>query len=108
MVYGNRKSGRVEFAKGMPARMVGIDGTWQRHCLMFDVSQTGARLSIKGSLHGLDISEFLLVLSSTGPAFRRCRIVRIADEQLGIEFIRPDGNTTRQHTIKPRMMDDVS
>jgi len=43
MAYGDRKSARVDFERGIPAYMMGIDGTWRRDCLMIDVSQTGAR-----------------------------------------------------------------
>jgi hypothetical protein len=42
---------------------------------MIDVSQTGARLLIEGSLEGLDLKEFFLLLSSTGLAYRRCELV---------------------------------
>jgi PilZ domain len=87
MVFGNRKSERVDFARGIQVRMMGIDGTWRRDCLMIDVSQTGARLSVEGSLEGLDLTEFFLLLSSTGLAYRRCRLVRIAGDQIGVEFV---------------------
>lgn len=89
MAFGKRRSERVEFAKGLPARMVGIDGSWSRDCLMADASATGARLLIDGSLAGLDLKEFFLLLSSTGLVFRRCRLVRCAGDQIGIEFIAP-------------------
>jgi hypothetical protein len=87
MAFGKRRSERVAFAKGLPARMVGIDGSWKRECLVTDASATGARLTIKDSLAGLDIKEFFLLLSSTGLVFRRCRMVRLAGDQIGIEFI---------------------
>jgi len=58
MAYGARKSERVDFERGIPVYMMGIDGTWRRDCLMIDVSQTGARLLIEGSLEGLDLKEF--------------------------------------------------
>jgi hypothetical protein len=54
---------------------------------MIDVSGTGARLCIKGSFEGLDLKEFFLLLSSTGLAFRRCKLVRIAGNQVGVEFL---------------------
>src|SRR5580698_4931222 len=76
MAYGDRKSGRVDFERGIPVYMMGIDGTWRRDCMMLDVSQTGARLLIEGSLEGLDLKEFFLLLSSTGLAYRRCELVR--------------------------------
>jgi hypothetical protein len=45
--------------------------------MMFDVSQTGARLCVEVSYEGLDLKEFFLLLSSTGLAYRRCRMVRL-------------------------------
>jgi PilZ domain len=54
---------------------------------MIDVSQTGARLLIEGSLEGLDLKEFFLLLSSTGLAYRRCQLVRVDGNQIGVEFL---------------------
>jgi len=90
MAYGDRKSERVDFDRGIPVYMMGIDGTWRRDCMMIDVSQTGARLLIEGSLEGLDLKEFFLLLSSTGLAYRRCRLVRVAGDQIGVEFLERD------------------
>ena len=45
-----RKAHRVVFEKGFAANMMAIDGTWRRLCTMMDVSDTGARLSIDGSV----------------------------------------------------------
>ena len=87
MTYGDRKSERVNFDHGIPVYIMGIDGTWRRECTMIDVSQTGARLHIEGSLEGLDLKEFFLLLSSTGLAYRRCQLVRVAGDQIGIEFL---------------------
>ena len=38
-----RKGERVTFERGIPAHMMGIDGTWRRDCTMEDVSETGAQ-----------------------------------------------------------------
>ena len=54
---------------------------------MVDVSQTGARLLIEGSLEGLDLKEFFLLLSSTGLAYRRCQLVRVSGNQIGVAFL---------------------
>jgi hypothetical protein len=89
MAYGDRKSARVDFEHGIHVYIMGIDGTWRRDCLMVDVSQTGARLCVEGSLEGLDLKEFFLLLSSTGLAYRRCQMVRLAGDQIGVEFKRP-------------------
>jgi hypothetical protein len=87
MAYGARKSDRVDFERGIPVYMMGIDGTWRRDCKMIDASQTGARLHIEGTLEGLDLREFFLLLSSTGLAYRRCKLVRVDGDQIGVEFL---------------------
>jgi hypothetical protein len=89
MTYGDRKSERVDFERGIQVFMMGIDGTWRRNCLMVDVSQTGARLCVEGTLQGLDLREFFLLLSSTGLAYRRCRMIRLDGDQIGVEFLKP-------------------
>ena len=90
MAFGDRKSERVDFERGVHVFIMGIDGTWRRDCMMFDVSQSGARLCIEGSFEGLDLKEFFLLLSSTGLAYRRCRMVRVAGDQIGIRFLERD------------------
>jgi PilZ domain-containing protein len=90
MGYGDRKSERVDFERGIPVYIMGIDGTWRRDCMMIDVSQTGALLQVEGSFEGLDLKEFFLLLSSTGVAFRRCQMVRVAGEQIGVKFLARD------------------
>ena len=89
MAYGDRKSERVEFGRGIDVHMMGIDGTWRRDCTINDVSRTGARLTVNGPIQGLDLKEFFLLLSSTGLAYRRCRMVRLAGDQIGVEFLKP-------------------
>jgi PilZ domain len=90
MAQADRKSERVDFERGIRVHIMGIDGTWRRHCMMFDVSQTGAHLCVDGSLDGLDLKQFFLLLSSTGLAFRRCRLVRVAGDQIDVEFLERD------------------
>jgi hypothetical protein len=96
MAFGDRKSERVGFERGIAVYIMAIDGTWRRDCLMFDVSQTGACLCVEGLLEGLDLHEFFLVLSSMGLAYRRCRMVRRADDQIGVEFLAPDRTANRK------------
>jgi hypothetical protein len=96
MTYGDRKSERVNFDRGIPVYMMGIDGTWRRDCMMIDASQTGARLLIEGSLEGLDLREFFLLLSSTGLAYRRCKLVRVSGDQIGVEFLARDTYTKKK------------
>jgi hypothetical protein len=87
MAKGKRASERVNFERGIRVYIMGIDGTWRRNCMMCDVSQTGALLSVEGSIDGLDLREFFLLLSSTGLAYRRCRMARLAGDQIGVEFL---------------------
>ena len=74
MVAERRKGERVIFERGISAHMMGIDGTWRRDCIMEDVSETGAKLTVEGSVEGLHLKEFFLLLSSTGLAYRRCEL----------------------------------
>lgn len=106
MAYGDRKSERVDFERGIRVYIMGIDGTWRRDCLMIDASQTGARLRIDGSLEGLDLKEFFLLLSSTGLAYRRCRLVRIAGDQIGVAFLTQNNNAMKRAS-KQRPADRV-
>jgi hypothetical protein len=94
-----RESERINFDRGIRVYIMGIDGTWRRNCMMIDVSQTGARLCIEGSLDGLDLKEFFLLLSSTGLAYRRCRMVRLAGDQIGAEFLTPEKNAKKKKSV---------
>lgn len=53
-----RGNSRVVFERGIAAQMMGIDGTWRRDCTMEDVSDSGAKLTIDGSVEGLHLKEF--------------------------------------------------
>ena len=85
-----RKGERVTFERGIPAHMMGIDGTWRRECMMEDISETGAKLTVEGSVEGLHLKEFFLLLSSTGLAYRRCELAWVNGDQIGVNFLRPD------------------
>jgi PilZ domain len=107
MAFGDRKSERVDFERGIPVFMMGIDGTWRRECMMVDVSQTGARLRVEGSLKGLDLKEFFLLLSSTGLAYRRCSLIRLDGDQIGVGFLARDKNIRKKASAKPRPANEV-
>ncbi|MBP0115496.1 MULTISPECIES: PilZ domain-containing protein [Bradyrhizobium] len=83
-----RVNNRVVFERGIPAQMMGIDGTWRRECTMEDVSETGAKLTIDGSVEGLHLKEFFLLLSSTGLAYRRCELAWVNGDQIGVNFLK--------------------
>jgi hypothetical protein len=70
---------RVEFSRGPDFHMAAIDATWRRPCVVI----------IIGSVEGLDIGEFFLVLSGTGLAFRHCELAWINGAQLGVRSLGP-------------------
>lgn len=83
-----RKSGRVVFERGLRAQMMAIDGTWRRPCIVEDVSDVGAKMTIEGDFQNLNLKEFFLLLSSTGLAYRRCELTWVNGDQIGVNFIR--------------------
>jgi hypothetical protein len=96
MSWGSRKADRVTFATGYSVLMMGIDGTWQRPCTMLDISESGARLQVPDSIEGLNLKEFFLLLSSTGLAFRRCELVRVNGDEIGVKFVEDKAPTKKK------------
>jgi hypothetical protein len=68
--------------------MMGIDGTWRRDCKLADVSVSGARLIVCGSMEGLNLKEFFLILTPNGAAFRRCERIRVNGDEIGVRFLK--------------------
>jgi hypothetical protein len=54
--------------------MMAIDGTWPRECVVKDLSDSAATLTVRASIEGLNSKEFSLLLSSTGLVYRRCAL----------------------------------
>jgi hypothetical protein len=92
-----RKSGRVAFSRGIPARIVAIDGTWSRDCVMLDAGEAGAKLEFEVSIAELNLTEFFLQLSTTG-VFRRCELAWVNGQQIGVHFLKgkPPGRSKRR------------
>jgi hypothetical protein len=87
MTWGNRKADRVRLAHRREVNLMGVDGTWRRSCMLVDVSATGARLEVDGSIEVLKAREFFLLLSATGLVFRRCELVRVDGSAVGVRFV---------------------
>jgi hypothetical protein len=79
---------RVEFGRGHDVCIMAIDGTWRRDCLLNAVSDNDAALTVEGSIQGLNLKEFFLLLSSTGLAYRRCELVRVNGTEMDIQFLK--------------------
>ncbi|MBR0789756.1 PilZ domain-containing protein [Bradyrhizobium manausense] len=91
MKFDGRKDSRVKMDHRQPVNLMGSDGTWRRSCVLLDVSNTGAKIEVEGTLDVLQAKEFFLVLSSTGLAYRRCELVWIDGTMAGVHFITADG-----------------
>ncbi|MCK1473264.1 PilZ domain-containing protein [Bradyrhizobium sp. 197] len=90
MKFDGRKALRVRMDHKQGVNLMGSDGTWQRSCVLLDVSQSGAKIEVEGTLDVLQAKEFFLLLSSTGLAFRRCELVWIDGTTAGVHFITAD------------------
>jgi hypothetical protein len=78
---------RVTFGRGFDVCIMGIDGTWRRECQLNAISDNDAVLTVEGSIQGLNLKEFFLLLSSTGLAYRRCELVRVNGTEMDIQFL---------------------
>jgi hypothetical protein len=79
---------RVTFDHPIPAHIMAIDGTWKRECIIKEVSEVGATLRVEGSVEGLSLKEFFLLLSATGLAYRRCQLDQINGIEMSVGFLR--------------------
>jgi hypothetical protein len=88
MTEDGRITDRVTFSRGYDVCIMAIDGTWRRDCQLNAISDTDALLTVEGSIQGLNLKEFFLLLSSTGLAYRRCELVRVNGTEMDIQFLR--------------------
>jgi hypothetical protein len=79
---------RVTFSRGYDVCIMAIDGTWRRDCQLNAISDNDAILTVEGSIQGLNLKEFFLLLSSTGLAYRRCELVRVNGTEMDIQFLK--------------------
>lgn len=91
MKFDGRKASRVRMDHRQAVNLMGSDGTWRRSCVLLDVSDTGAKIEVEGSVDVLKAKEFFMLLSSTGLAYRRCELVWIDGTIAGVHFIQADG-----------------
>ena len=58
----NKLIDQVTFGRGYDVCIMDIDGTWRRDCLLKAVSDNDAVLTVEGSVQGLNLKEFFLLL----------------------------------------------
>jgi hypothetical protein len=88
MSADSRSPERVTFSRGYDVCIMAIDGTWRRACQLNAISDNDAILTVEGSIQGLNLKEFFLLLSSTGLAYRRCELVRVNGAEMDIQFLK--------------------
>ena len=91
---------RVTFSRGYDVCIMAIDGTWRRDCLLNAISDTDAALTVEGSIQGLNLKEFFLLLSSTGLAYRRCELVRVNGTEIDVRFLKGRHPRKRPGVVK--------
>jgi hypothetical protein len=87
MAEASKGPERVTFSRGYGVCIMGIDGTWRRDCMLNAISDTDAILTVDGSIQGLNLTEFFLLLSSTGLAYRRCELLRVNGAEIDVQFL---------------------
>ena len=100
MADENKGAERVTFSRGYEVCIMAIDGTWRRDCVLNAISEADATLTVEGSIQGLNLKEFFLLLSSTGLAYRRCELVRVNGTEMDISFLKGK-NAKKQHGGAP-------
>ena len=103
MAEENKGRDRVTFSRGYDVCIMAIDGTWRRDCVLNAISDNDAALTVEGSIQGLNLKEFFLVLSSTGLAYRRCELAWVNGDQVGATFLKHDNKkkSRRSSGIQP-------
>jgi hypothetical protein len=86
---------RVTFSRGYDVCLMAIDGTWRRDCILNAISDSDAILTVEGSIQGLNLKEFFLLLSSTGLAYRRCELVRVNGAEMDVRFLKAKNKKRR-------------
>jgi hypothetical protein len=88
MTEHDKHPDRISFSRGYDVCIMAIDGTWRRNCQLNAISDNDAILTVEGSIQGLNLKEFFLLLSSTGLAYRRCELVRVNGSEMDIQFLK--------------------
>jgi hypothetical protein len=96
MAEENKGTERVTFSRGYDVCIMAIDGTWRRNCVLNAISENDAAVTVEGSIQGLNLKEFYLLLSSTGLAYRRCELVRVNGTEMDISFLKAK-NAKKRH-----------
>jgi hypothetical protein len=96
-MFGETKATeRVTFSRGYDVRIMAIDGTWRRSSVLNAISDNDAELTVEGSIQGINLKEFFLLLSSTGLAYRRCELLRVNGAEMDIQRSKRPGGPPKE------------
>ncbi len=104
MADDNKGTDRVTFSRGYDVCIMAIDGTWRRDCQLNAISDNDAILTVEGSIQGLNLKEFFLLLSSTGLAYRRCELVRVNGTEMDIQFLKGKNKKKRSGSAQDAVL----
>jgi hypothetical protein len=51
------------------------------------ISQSGAKITVEGNVENLKLNEFFLMLSTVGNAHRKCELVYVKGDEIGVRFL---------------------
>ena len=85
-----RKDTRIVFKRALDTRIIDLKGTWYRQSTLLEISGGGAKLGIDGSLAGLKLDEFFLLLTSCGQVARYCQKTELAGDKISVAFLKFD------------------
>jgi hypothetical protein len=76
---------------GRPSAVATTSASWRLtapgNCQLNAISEDAAVLNVEGSIQGLNLKEFFLLLSSTGLAYRRCELIRVNGTEMDVQFL---------------------
>jgi hypothetical protein len=105
MAADNKAPERVTFSRGYGVCLMGIDGTWRRDCMLNAISDNDAILTVEGSIQGLNLKEFFLLLSSTGLAYRRCELIRVNGAEIDVQFLKVKSRKRKSGSSQEALID---
>jgi len=81
-------------------QILGLDGVTFGDCKLFNVSSSGAKLTLRGETQVPD--EFVLLLAQDGSVQRQCKVKWRTDTDIGVQFVRPTVDARRFAVIDAR------
>jgi hypothetical protein len=82
----HKSNAPIHFDPPLPARLMGVDGTWSRDCFLLEVSHTGVQQLQFEGLTDCTVEFFFVLPVCRQPSFRRCKLAWIDGDRIGVSF----------------------